>query len=98
MPHYIQFYNNFIKHRERLNVEKAVKKITIPHLIFHGNGDVAVPVIHGKSLHAWNPNSELVIIPNANHVFGAKQPWTEKEFPKDFEEVLEKTIEFLKSN
>jgi pimeloyl-ACP methyl ester carboxylesterase len=96
MPHYIQFYNNFIEHRDRLNVEKAVKKITIPHLIFHGDGDIAVPVIHGKNLHAWNPNSELIIIPDANHVFGAKQPWIEKEFPEDFEEVLKKTIEFLK--
>lgn len=96
MPHYIQFYNNFIENRERLNVEKATKKLSIPHLIFHGDGDFAVPVQHGKNLHAWNPKSELVIIPNANHVFGAKQPWTEKEFPEDFELVLKKTLEFLK--
>lgn len=97
MPHYIQFYNNYIENKELLNVEKATKKITIPHLIFHGDGDVAVPVFHGENLHQWNPNSELVIIPNANHVFGAKQPWTDEKFPEDFKIVLEKTIEFLNS-
>tara|TARA_R110002073_G_scaffold313380_2_gene485264 strand:- start:35671 stop:36519 length:849 start_codon:yes stop_codon:yes gene_type:complete len=96
MPHYIQFYHNFIENKERLNVETATKKLIIPHLIFHGDGDLAVPVNHGKNLHSWNPNSDLVIIPNANHVFGAKQPWTDKEFPADFLMVLEKTIEFLK--
>tara|TARA_R110001632_G_scaffold11422_2_gene41224 strand:+ start:1307 stop:2149 length:843 start_codon:yes stop_codon:yes gene_type:complete len=96
MPHYIQFYNNFIENKERLDVEKAAKKINIPHLIIHGDGDLAVPVQHGKNLHQCNPESELVIIPNANHVFGAKQPWIEEKFPEDFRLVLEKTIAFLK--
>ncbi len=96
MPHYIQFYYNYIENKERLNIENAVKKITIPHLIFHGDGDHAVPIQHAYSLHSWNPNSELVIVPNANHVFGAKQPWTDENFPEDFEVVLEKTFAFLK--
>ncbi|MBL4604202.1 MAG: alpha/beta fold hydrolase [Flavobacteriaceae bacterium] len=96
MPHYIQFYTNYIENKELLNVENATKKINIPHLIFHGDGDLAVPVHHGQNLHAWNPKSELVIIPGANHVFGAKQPWTDEKFPKDFKMVLEKTIQFLK--
>lgn len=96
MPHFIQFYNNYIENKEFLNVEKATKNINIPHLIFHGDGDLAVPVVHGQNLHAWNPKSELVIVPNANHVFGAKQPWADEEFPKDFKIVLEKTIAFLK--
>jgi len=96
MPHYIQFYNNFIENMERLSVEAATKKIAIPHLIFHGDGDLAVPVEHGENLHSWNPNSELVVIPGANHVFGAKQPWVHEEFPENFLVVLEKTITFLK--
>ena len=96
MPHDIQFYNNFIENKERLNVEKATKNINIPHLIFHGDGDIAVPVEHAKNLHLWNPTSELVIIKNADHVFGAKQPWIEDEFPEDFKLVLKKTIDFLK--
>ena len=97
MPHYIQFYENFIENKKELNIENACKQIQIPHLIIHGDGDTSVPVQHAQNLHTWNPKSELFIISNANHVFGAKQPWTEKEFPEHFQLVLEKTIEFLKN-
>ena len=69
MPHYIQFYENYIQNKERLSLENAARNINVPHLIFHGDGDFAVPVSHGQNLHTWNPNSELVIIPDANHVF-----------------------------
>lgn len=98
MPHYIQFYENYIQNKERLNIENASKNINIPHLIIHGDGDDAVPFFHAENIHSWNPKSELINIPNANHVFGAKQPWTEETFPEDFKIVLEKTIAFLKSN
>lgn len=96
MPHYIQFYENFIENQELLNVESATKKIMVPHLIIHGDGDHSVPVRHAKNLHRWNPSSVLKIIPNTNHVFGAKQPWLENQFPQDFELVLKKTINFIK--
>lgn len=98
MPHYIQFYKDYQENKERLNIENACKNINIPHLIIHGDGDDAVPFSHAENLHRWNPKSELISIPNANHVFGAKQPWTEEQFPKDFDEVLIKTFEFLKKH
>ncbi len=97
MPHYIQFYEDYIRNEERLNIEIASQKMNIPHLIIHGDGDLAVPFFHAENLNKWNPKSELVNIPEANHVFGAKQPWTEKDFPKDFELVLEKSLSFLHS-
>lgn len=96
MPHYIEFYENFMEHQAYLDIQTATEKITIPHLIIHGDGDVAVPIHHAQNLHQWNPKSELFVVPGANHVFGAKQPWTEPSFPKDFDLVLEKTFEFLK--
>ena len=96
MPHYIQFYHNYIENKDRLSVQKAAERIRIPHLIIHGDGDTSVPVNHAHNLHQWNPNSEICIISEANHVFGAKQPWTESNFPKDFDLVLEKTFQFLK--
>ncbi|MEQ6123178.1 alpha/beta fold hydrolase [Pseudotenacibaculum sp. MALMAid0570] len=95
MPHYIQFYEDFIKNKERLNIKTACKNITIPHLIIHGDGDIAVPFSHAEKLHEWNPNSELCKVSNANHVFGAKQPWEASTFPEDFDFVLKKTFEFL---
>ena len=75
--------------------DSAAKKINVPHLIVHGDGDIAVPFFHAENLHSWNSKSELVNIPNANHVFGGKQPWTEDELPKDFISVLEHSLNFL---
>lgn len=98
MPHFIQFYEDYLENKERLNIKNACEKIRIPHLIIHGDGDLAVPVTHAQNLHTWNPNSELFIVSDANHVFGAKQPWTDNEFPADFKKVLEKTFEFLKND
>lgn len=96
MPHYIQFYEDYVQNKEQLNLKKACDKINIPHLIIHGSQDEAVPFFHAENLHSWNPKSKLLNILNANHVFGAKQPWTEDKFPKEFEIVLEKTLSFLK--
>ncbi|MDT7832396.1 alpha/beta fold hydrolase [Flavobacteriaceae bacterium S356] len=98
MPHYIQFYENYIANKTYLDVQKASENSTIPHLIIHGDGDMAVPIFHAQNLHTWSSTSELYIIPEANHVFGAKQPWTEDEFPKDFQKVLTATFGFLKTS
>lgn len=95
MPHYIQFYHNYSKNKERLDVKKAVKQLSIPQLIVHGEGDLAVPVIHAENLHQWNPASELMLLPKANHVFGASQPWLRDKLPEDFSIVLKKTINFI---
>ena len=95
MPHYIQFYHNYSKNKERLDVKKAVKQLSIPQLIVHGEGDLAVPVIHAENLHQWNPASELMLLPKANHVLGASQPWLKDKLPEDFSIVLKKTINFI---
>lgn len=98
MPHFIQFYEDYTSNQERLSVEHAARKIVIPHLIIHGDGDDAVPFSHAENLHSWNPKSELVNIPDSNHVFGGKHPWVEENLPEDFVEVLQKTSIFIKRN
>ena len=95
MPHYIQFYQDYIENKERLNVENAARQISIPHLIIHGDGDTSVPFSHAENLHSWNPKSQLINIKESNHVFGGKHPWEKENLPEDFEEVLERTFEFL---
>ncbi|NNC69848.1 MAG: alpha/beta fold hydrolase [Flavobacteriaceae bacterium] len=95
MPHYFQFYEDFIANKERLNIQKAVKKITIPHLIIHGTDDAAVPVQEAKNLHAWNPNSELYLLNGASHTFGSKHPWFANSLTFHLQKVMEKTIRFL---
>lgn len=96
MPHYIQFYNDFVENENKLTIRTAAESLQIPHLVVHGTEDATVPLIEAESIHKWSSNSELFLIPNGDHGFGAKQPWEEVELPKDFLKVLEKTIQFIK--
>lgn len=95
MPHYYQFYTNFIQNKERLNIEKACKTITVPQLIIHGNADTSVNIQEAESLHIWNPSSELSIIKDADHVFNTKHPWQLDVLSKELEEATQNILEFI---
>ena len=95
MPHYFQFYTNFIENKERLTINRAVKNLKIPHLIIHGDADTSVSIEEAKKLHAWNPKSTLQIIEGANHVFGASHPWKQNDLPNDLKLAINTIITFL---
>ncbi|WP_298547067.1 alpha/beta fold hydrolase [uncultured Aquimarina sp.] len=94
MPHRFQFYTSFIENKERLTISNATKKIDVPHLIIHGTEDPTVALQEAEDLHSWNPRSELFLVKGADHVFGAKHPWKQKEMPKDLTIITEKSIAF----
>lgn len=96
MPHYFQLYEDFIAHKERLTIKRAVSQLQIPYLIIHGNADTSVFIDEAYQLHEWNKRSELRIIEGANHVFGAQHPWTENKIPKHLLLATECIISFLK--
>lgn len=96
MPHNFQFYLDFKANEQRLNIEKAVKNINVPHLIIHAKDDPSVLYQEAINLNSWNPKSELFTIKNSNHVFNAKHPWKEKDMPNNLEKVVNKTIAFIK--
>ena len=96
MPHYYQFYEDFIANKERLNIKRAVSHLKIPYLIVHGNADTSVLIDEAYQLHKWNNNSELHIVEGANHVFGAHHPWLEKKMPTLLLTATYKIINFLK--
>lgn len=98
MPHYYQFYEDYEKNIHRFDVERAAEMAKAYMLIIHGTEDEAVEVKHAEHLHILNPNSELFLIENGNHTFGAKEPWTDSNLPKDLNTVTEKCINFLIKN
>jgi len=95
MPHFIQFYENFVEHRARLDVEGAARRLQIPQLIVHGEHDTSVPMDHAEQLQAWNAESELLRVAGPDHVFGGKHPWEEDYLPTEFQTVLKATIGFF---
>ncbi|MDX1830099.1 MAG: alpha/beta fold hydrolase [Lutibacter sp.] len=98
MPHLYQFYQNFKDNEERLTIKSAVKKLTIPHLIIHGENDIVVLPQEAKDLHAWNNKSELIFIKEMNHSLGCTQPWDNTKMPAHLEDVVQKSIYFIKTN
>lgn len=94
MPHYFQFYTSYMQNEERLTIAIAAKKNKIPHLIIHGTKDPTVNVQESKQIQGWSANSELFLVKGADHVFGIKHPWKNKDLSKDLEIVLQKSIDF----
>ena len=97
MPHYFQFFEDYENNKERLDVEKACRNLTIPSLFIHGSNDEAVELKHSENLHHWTKDSQLKIIENAGHTFGAKEPWESDSLPKELDEAVEICIDFLKN-
>ncbi len=95
MPHYFQFFEDFIKNESRLTIKRAVTMLNKPYLIIHGSKDPTVLLDEAKQLHQWSKTQNLIIIKEADHVFGAKHPWDKKTMPKHLKEATNKTIEFL---
>lgn len=95
MPHYFQFYENFVEHKDRFNIAHAAAHLQIPHLIIHGDKDETVPFEEALFLHDLNPNSTLSKIAGGNHTFGCSHPWKMKTISQFFEEIIKKSIDFV---
>ncbi|MBR9913685.1 MAG: alpha/beta hydrolase [Algicola sp.] len=95
MPHNFQFYENYIKHKERLDIQSAIKKIKQPILIIHAKDDPSVSFSEAEELLAYNPKNNLVAIENSNHVFGSSHPWEKDTLPKALTKVLEESLHFI---
>jgi uncharacterized protein len=96
MPHYFQFFEDFVKNEKRLTIKHAISNLKIPHLIIHGDADTSVSIEEAKKLHKWNPNSKIEFIKGANHVFGASHPWNHNYLPKHLESVIDLVKYFIK--
>ena len=97
MPHYYQFYTNFMENKTRLSIKLACKKLGKNHLIIHGTEDETVSVHEAKALQKWNPESVLKIITGANHTFNATHPYKESALTENLKKVVNTTLEFIKN-
>jgi uncharacterized protein len=95
MPLYYQLYEDFHNNSNRLDIQSAMQRLNVPVLICHGLKDEAVPVQKAYDLKSWNPGAIMYLV-DSDHVFGRKHPWTENFLPQPMQDVLDKTINFLK--
>lgn len=96
MPHYFQIFEDYQQHSNRYNVGNKARSFHGESLIIHGSADEAVALSAAEHLHAWLKDSDLKIIENAHHTFGAKEPWESGNLPQDLEVAVETALHFLK--
>ena len=96
MPHFYQYYEDFKKHENTLNIRAAAEKLDKPFLIIHGEADAAVNPLEARSLHQWNPQSKLKLMLDTGHTFDTKHPWAEEVLPDAMQGVVHLSIDFLK--
>lgn len=85
------------RNKERLDIQKAIEKIKVPVLLIHGTQDITVDYSNAEDLYArrieadasCKKNTELVLIENTGHTFGAEHPF------KGTTEALEKVITLM---
>ena len=94
MPHYYSFYEDFLAHKDELDIQKVIDEYEKPHLIIHGTYDEAVSLFDAKRLHKWNKNSILKTYPTG-HTFDTKHPWGSCGLPSIMQQVVEETIDFF---
>ena len=97
MPLNVSLLEDFESNKATLNIIAAAKQIEIPWLIVQGNDDVNVPFETAQKLANANPNSKLVKIEGANHVYGASHPYHSETLPPQLFQVCEKSFAFLNS-
>ena len=98
MPLYYQLVEDFQANKSRLDIPTNVReKLTQPLLILHGDEDETLPVSMAHDLKSWKPDTELVILPGAGHMFGGKHPWEEDKLPALAHEVADRTVAFFQA-
>jgi len=95
MPHYYQFYENFMANPSKLNIQDATRNLKLPHLIIHGDADTSVDLKEALELHKWHPQSELKVLEGVNHVFGSHHPWDSSELPPSLQQIHSKITHFI---
>jgi pimeloyl-ACP methyl ester carboxylesterase len=94
MPIAFSMYEDFQRHKNRLNIQYACEKLSIPRLIIHGTADEAVNISEGHQLSSWL-HVPLFEIPEANHTFGAVHPFSAYKLPSDLKLVVKLSIDFI---
>lgn len=94
LPLYYQLYMDYLNNAGRLNIERAIQKLSIPVLLCHGTNDLSVPVEQAYQLKGWQPMAELFTL-DSNHVFDRIHPWPKEYLPEAMDMVVQKTIAFL---
>ncbi len=96
MPHKYVMYEDFLEHKEQLDIEFSAKNINIPTLHIHGDADEAVSLSESEDLELWT-GGKMIIINSANHTFKTCQPYINEEMPNKLHEACILSLQFIEA-
>ncbi len=84
--------------RKVLDIPNAAARVRAPWLILHGSNDESVPTAEAEILLAASDNTrtELRVIPNGTHTFGAKHPWS--GYTQQLTQAMDDTVGWFASH
>lgn len=94
MPVDYSQYESYLKHKDRLNIEKLCRLNTKPSLVIHGERDTSVTLDNGERICSWLA-TKLISIPEANHTFGSSEPWKKESMSTELQLACEIILGFL---
>lgn len=94
MPHSYSQYIDYLNNKDRLDIEFHCRNARTPIYVIHGEEDTSVRIEEGETVATW-ANATLVRLPNEQHTFGAKQPWTEPTLPVGLQLVCAHILRFI---
>ncbi|MBS7566234.1 alpha/beta hydrolase [Mucilaginibacter sp. Bleaf8] len=95
MPIKVTLLDDLDRNPGRLNVLARAADVQQPWLLIHGTADSTVPISQAHELKAMQPNAQLLVMPNADHVFGGTHPYLQAELPGMLLELCKKAMKFL---
>ncbi len=98
MPMKYDIVEDYFANRDDYHIPSALARISVPVLLIHGTDDETVPLEETASVVNELPEIDIAIIDGANHVFGGSHPYTKAELPVHTMEMVQKTIQFFKTN
>ena len=95
LHHNWSFHEDFTANEQRLHIESAVLHYPGRMLVAHSSDDAAVTVDHAERLSEWGRASDLFLLEQGGHTFGASEPWTDAFLPDAMQAVTQTTLHFL---
>lgn len=86
-------YDDALAHRERLDIQAAAARVSVPWLIVHAPDDEAVPMAEAKALESAAEGA--LFVAEGGHTFGGAHPF-DGEVPPSLEAVWARTTDFFK--
>ncbi|MCS6821325.1 MAG: alpha/beta hydrolase [Microscillaceae bacterium] len=90
------YYDDILANYHRIDFAQVVPRLKVPCMFIHGSADTTLPLEMLYKLHSYKPDSQIHVIENANHTFGAYHPYDKEELPEHTQELVRKTVEFLR--